>query len=202
MKHCYAVKGDGKGGGLALYWGEGMKVELLSYGMHHIDVHIREGEDAPIWRATFVYGEAKVQNRRNMWTLLRRIKDKSENPWLMIGDFNEAMWQGEHFSLVKRPERQMQEFREVLPLCNLHDLGFVGLPWTYYDKREGGRNAKVRLDWAVASPEWMDMFVEARMRHLVSSPSDHCSLLLQIKARHLRCAKRKIKRYEIYWERE
>lgn len=30
MKHCYVVKGDGKGGGLALYWGEGMKVELLS----------------------------------------------------------------------------------------------------------------------------------------------------------------------------
>jgi hypothetical protein len=30
MSGCYTVKGDGKGGGLVLYWQEGITVDLLS----------------------------------------------------------------------------------------------------------------------------------------------------------------------------
>jgi hypothetical protein len=33
-----------------------------------------------------------------MWTLLKRIMSNSSEPWVMLGDFNEAMWQAEHFS--------------------------------------------------------------------------------------------------------
>jgi hypothetical protein len=31
------MDGQGKGGGLALYWNDLIKVDILSYGMHHID---------------------------------------------------------------------------------------------------------------------------------------------------------------------
>ena len=36
------MKGDGKGGGLALYWTEDVTVNLLSYSKHHINVHVSE----------------------------------------------------------------------------------------------------------------------------------------------------------------
>jgi endonuclease/exonuclease/phosphatase family metal-dependent hydrolase len=42
-----------------------------------------------------------------MWTKLRQLKNKSSEPWLMMGDFNEAMWQEEHFSRTKRSDRLM-----------------------------------------------------------------------------------------------
>jgi hypothetical protein len=47
---------------------------------------------------------------------------------MMMGDFNEAMWQEEHFSVTARSERLMMDFREVLSHCDLHDVGFVGAP--------------------------------------------------------------------------
>lgn len=152
MRNCYVVDGEGKGGGLALYWDESVEIEILSYSQHHIDTLIRGFDDLPSWRGTFVYGEPKTQDRHLMWDLLQRIKPRTKAPWMMIGDFNEAMWQFEHFSARRRPERQMMDFREVLSHCDLHDLGFTGLPWTYDNKQEGNRNVKVRLDRAVGSP--------------------------------------------------
>jgi hypothetical protein len=51
-------------------------------------------------------------------------------PWLMLRDFNEAMWQSEHLSCNKRIKKRIQDFRDIMLLCNLHDLGYSGLPWT------------------------------------------------------------------------
>lgn len=121
--------------------------------------------------------------------------------WLVIGDFNEAMWGYEHFSGCARPERQMAAFREVLADCDLTDLGFVGLPFTYDSGRDGNANVKVRLDRAVANTDWRDMFGEATLHHLISSRSDHCPLLLEIKKESWERQKPKIFRYEIMWER-
>jgi endonuclease/exonuclease/phosphatase (EEP) superfamily protein YafD len=87
------------------------------------------------WRATFVYREPRVQDRHLMRSLLRRIKPMRNAPWIMIGDFNEVLWGFEHFSTHKRAKSQMAKFRDVLTHCNLHDVGFSGLPWTYDNKQ-------------------------------------------------------------------
>jgi hypothetical protein len=118
----------------------------------------------------------------------------------MIGDFNEAMWQEEHFSRSRRSERLMLDFREILSHCDLHDLGFIGTPWTYDNKQKGDRNVKVRLDRAVASPAWSSAFPDMRLRHLVSPRSDHCPLLLS--ADEKRDYPPRIRRYEVMWERD
>ena len=41
---------------------------------------------------------------KKMWELLQHIKDKSHDPWLALSDFNEALWQFEHFSTTKGGE--------------------------------------------------------------------------------------------------
>ncbi|XP_022680839.1 uncharacterized protein LOC111256698 [Setaria italica] len=56
-----------------------------------------------------------------MWELLQRLKKLSNLRWLVIGDFNEAMWGYEHLSVSPRSEKQMQHFREALSTCNLSD---------------------------------------------------------------------------------
>jgi hypothetical protein len=40
MNNCFTVDGIGKGGGLALYWVDSIKIEILCYGVHHIDTLI------------------------------------------------------------------------------------------------------------------------------------------------------------------
>jgi hypothetical protein len=53
------------------------------------------------------------------------------------------MWQHEHLSQTRRGERQMAAFREVLAFCNLRDIGFSGVPWTYDNRKEGARMSKL-----------------------------------------------------------
>jgi len=105
LKHSLAVDSDGLSGGIVLFWDESISVSLLSQGERYIDVLVHDNpEDAP-WRATFVYGEPRVENRRNMWELLRSLCGAWSGPWMVLGDFNEAMWQYEHFSETPRAER-------------------------------------------------------------------------------------------------
>jgi hypothetical protein len=119
----------------------------------------------------------------------------------MLGDFNEVLWDFDHFSVRRRLTRQMLDFWEVLSYCDLHDLGFSGLPWTYNNMQRGERNVRVRLDQAVGSPGWKQAFPCTRVQHLLSSRSDHCPILIELE-------KEKgpkvpgIFRYEIIWERE
>jgi endonuclease/exonuclease/phosphatase family metal-dependent hydrolase len=131
-----------------------------------------------MWRGTFVYGEPKASDRHKMWDAFHAIKPSSDKPWLMMGDFNEEMWQEEHLSRSAWPKSLMRDFHEVLSHCDLHDVGFIELPWTFGNKQKGDRNVKVHLDCAVASPAWSAMFPEHRLRHLVSSRSDHYPILL------------------------
>lgn len=84
-----------------------------------------------------------MENRRRMWSLLQDIKVLSDLPWLVVGDFIEAMWSFEHLLNTPRPAQQMLDFRETLEVCELADLGFVGVPYTYDNKRGGLANVKV-----------------------------------------------------------
>jgi exonuclease III len=181
LKNCITVDSVRSGGGLALFWHESVDVSLIEMHQRYIDVHVRESPSEPRTRVTFVYGEPRTDQRHIMWELLRRLRGRSMEPWLAIGDFNEAMWGYEHFSACPRPERQMVAFRDALADCELTDLGFTGLPYTYDNGRGENANVKVRLDRAVACPEWRDLFGDAVLHHLVSSRSDHCPLFLEIK---------------------
>ena len=70
----------------------------------------------------------------------------------------------------------MLDFREVLSHCDLHDLGYLGAPWTFDNGQDGYRNIKVRLDKAVANPEWMNIFPNFQVNHIVITVLDHCPI--------------------------
>jgi hypothetical protein len=77
------------------------------------------------WRSTFVYVEPCAQRRPEFWKLLKRIKtNRGANfPWMMLGDFNEALWKSEHFLVTKRNKRRIQDFGDTLQFYDLQDLG-------------------------------------------------------------------------------
>jgi hypothetical protein len=92
LKCCFAVESSCNGGAISFYWDENLDVRVHSYSERHIDVLIRENLQAPVWRASFIYGEARVDKRDRTWNLLRSIKSRVAESWLVIGDLNEALW--------------------------------------------------------------------------------------------------------------
>jgi hypothetical protein len=193
---------EGKGGGVALFWDESVEVELFKINSRVIDVMVTDQEQGIKWRCTCVYGEPKTHLRHQMWDLLRKMRPMIKGPWLMLGDFNETMWQEKHFSRRRRGEKQMEDFRNMLSDCNLFDLGFSGLPWTYDNKQKGERNVRVRLDRAVACPDWSRIFPHSHVHHLVSSRSDHSPILVYLDKKPVMAASPRFRRYEMHWEKE
>jgi hypothetical protein len=157
LRNSLAVSSDGLSGGLGLFWDESLDVFLLSQGERHFDVLIKEELGLTPWRATFVYGEHRVENRYKMWDLMRNLRGEWNGPWFLMGDFIEAMWQYKHFSETPRAEQQMLDFREVLRHCDLQDLGFQGcLGLIITTKRAAGT---CKLDSTVVWPTRSGLFV-------------------------------------------
>jgi endonuclease/exonuclease/phosphatase family metal-dependent hydrolase len=143
LKGFVGVSSNGQSGGLALFWHDQIMVEVKDLNERYIDVYVRDSPSAPQWHLTCVYGEPRVEDRHRMWDMIRNIRASSSLPWLVMGDFNEALWQEEHMSCTPRPVNQMDAFREVLYDCDLTDLGFAGVPYTYDNKRAGRANMRV-----------------------------------------------------------
>jgi hypothetical protein len=201
LKHLVGIDSVGQSGGLVLFWHESLEVVLLGLNHHIIDIKVKDVSSGCGCRITFIYGGPRVERHHLMWETLQRLCDVSDLSWMVVGDFNEAMWGFEHFFANHRHERQMVEFQETFSFCDLHDLGFSRLPYTWDNGGSGGANVWVRLDRAVENPAWRDMFNNAKVHHLISSRSDHCPALVELCKDDWRNKGLRAFRYEVMWER-
>jgi exonuclease III len=69
----FAVSSSGRSGGLAIFWNNGINIEILPYSQYHIDVIVSSSFVEP-WRLTCVYGEAQVSERHKTWDLLKYLR--------------------------------------------------------------------------------------------------------------------------------
>jgi exonuclease III len=76
--NVFAVSNSGRSGGLAIFWNNEIKLEVLSYSQYHIDAIVFSPSVEP-WRVTCVYGEAQVRERHKTWDMLKFIKASSHS---------------------------------------------------------------------------------------------------------------------------
>lgn len=70
----------------------------------------------------------------------------------------------------------MEGFRNIVERCQFNDLGYSGNIFTWFTTRGGG--IKVRLDRALGTQAWFDLFSRFRLQHLNKTSSDHVLILL------------------------
>jgi hypothetical protein len=161
--NCYDVSSEGRSGSLAMYWNNPTVLDLQSFSKNHIDMKVVDGENDP-WRLTCIYGEAQHALRYRTWELMSLLCAHSDLPWVCIGDYNEVLRRDEHFGVGDRDDAQMHAFRQAVDVCNLADIGYIGLDWTFEKKVRGGTYTRVRLYRALANPSWWQMFPQAELK--------------------------------------
>ena len=75
-------------------------------------------------------------------------------------------------------------------------MGFFGPKFTWTYQRADELLIRERLDRAMATPEWINIFPEARLFHLTSSVSDHSPLALRMVQKRSNKRARKTFRFE------
>ena len=188
-KHCrelpfpnkFIIKKPYGGGGLALIWKNEVKMEVINFTNNHILARVEE-EDGFVWMLTCFYGWPKACQKPQSWALLNHLRSIVDGPWCCVDDFNAILHSSEKKSKYPPQFKQMDDFRNLLDDCRLADLGFVGYPYAWNNKRPGLENTQERLDRVVANTGWREKFHASSVLHLFSHAFDHRPLLLLAKS--------------------
>jgi hypothetical protein len=113
--------------------------------------------------------------------LLQFLRRECDNPWICAGDFNEVLDATEQIGGNERQEWMMEGFREATEYCQFSDLGISGLPYTWSNKQQFPNNINVRLDRALGDAPFLEKFDNTSVRHVQTTSSDHCCLLITVK---------------------
>ncbi|GLT54477.1 hypothetical protein SLA2020_276710 [Shorea laevis] len=119
---------------------------------------------------------------------------------MVMGDLNAILSQADKVGGRVFVTTSSDPFFNFVHSNGLVDLGFVGNPYTWSNKRQGLANIKERLDRSFANQEWIHLFPEAKVCHLPAITSDHNPILISSNgtASHLP----KPFKFEAFWVRD
>ncbi|XP_074304103.1 uncharacterized protein LOC141638656 [Silene latifolia] len=146
------VDSVGRSAGVAILWREGVEVDVISSTAHHIDEAIRGVFNVDEWRLTGVYGWSRHEDKWKTWRLMKDIKSLSSLPWVMIGDFNQILFEHEKKGGAPREQALMDEFREAVDECELLDVGFSDVPTITLHHLEFDKSDHMPIKLAMFSP--------------------------------------------------
>ncbi|XP_019188355.1 PREDICTED: uncharacterized protein LOC109182660 [Ipomoea nil] len=166
-------------GGLALLWRTNGTASLLSYSKNYVDVEVSmPGFDK--WRMTGYYGFAQRGRQNDSWGLIRSLSHRSELPWVVIGDFNDLLYQYEKRGGNPHPEALLRGFGDTIDECGLAQLPMQGYPFTW-ERGEGTVDwIEERLDKVLVTQEWREVVRDASVLNILTRRSDHSALFLGI----------------------
>jgi endonuclease/exonuclease/phosphatase family metal-dependent hydrolase len=150
----------------------------MNYSRNFINLIVKEKEEEE-WRLTCYYGYPERGRRRQAWDLLRELRDMSDLPWCIIGDFNDLLSQEDKKGNHPHPNWLCNGFRSAVGDCDLTDIQLEAYLYTWIKSRGSSHVIEERLDRAMANSNWIMLYPNVKLLNLLSSHSDHSPILLQ-----------------------
>ncbi|KAF7820595.1 reverse transcriptase [Senna tora] len=178
FSEAFYVNPEGLSGGLALWWSSEVKLEVLFASKNVIHVFVKEGWGSFSGFISFVYGPPVDKDKERFWNFMRQLQPPGGHCWICLGDLNELVGQSEKLGGRINSSRRFFNLQSFLFDCELIDMGFKGVRFTWSNGQLDWRHVKERLDRAVCNFSFRSKFQKAQVIHLDRVGSDHCPLLL------------------------
>ena len=98
-------------GGLALFWKNSVKVEIISSCQHYIDTKIKAKGQS--FFSTFLYGKPDWTKRVAVWFQLQELASSRDSPWILTSDFNDIIHSSEKVEGPPRPEGSFSDLHVI-----------------------------------------------------------------------------------------
>ena len=135
------------------------------------------------WLFTAIYASPRTAERHVLWDNLIKVAEMHDIPWVLAGDFNEPLMEGDKFRGRAINVSRSLLFKECLDKCNMIDIGFSGPRFTWTNKRNVQALIQKRINRFFVNPSWCLMYLKAKVIHLTRCHSDHCPVLLDMHPR-------------------
>lgn len=155
-----------------------LDLELLSLDDQIITAVVHPIGSHP-WILSSLYASPWWCFRQELWRYLILLGEIIQLRWLVMGDFNQILYDADKKGGRTSPMGPMVSFDHMLRHCALIDLGFSGPPFTWLNMRKRVANIQECLDRALGNRQWIVRFGTARVSHLPRSQSNHHPFLLQ-----------------------
>jgi len=175
-----ATEVNGYAGGIITAWKkDDMTVTLVDrkFQFMQLKVNYKNGSE---WFFTPIYASPIEENRKILREDLKKISDNMHYSWMLAGDFNDIACSAEKRGGVDASFRKCSKFVEIINVCKLIDLGYVGSKFTWRGPiYHGGCRIFERLDRALCNDNWRVEYPEAYVKVLPRLDfSDHHSILI------------------------
>lgn len=174
----HVIEASGHSGGIWLLKQSASNItsSVLHINQYSITFSLQRGDATTT--CTCVYASPNYTMRPNLWTYLTNISHTINNPWMLIGDFNETLIPSDQRGGIFNHNRAAL-FYNFMNNCNLLDLTTTGGRFTWHRNRNGIRIISKKLDRGMANVDWRISFPEAFVEVLCRLHSDHNPLLLR-----------------------
>ena len=123
--------------GLWLLWNsERVEVSLISKTGKEIHVKVKVCASDFSWIFSTVYASPRFEERSILWNNLSALVELHSMAWVIAGDFNEPLVEEDKFGGRAVSMNRSLQFKDCLDKCNMVDLGFSGLRFTWSNGRE------------------------------------------------------------------
>jgi endonuclease/exonuclease/phosphatase family metal-dependent hydrolase len=140
FKFYLVSEARGFSGGIWLMWNRlDINVHLIKTDFHFLHVQVSEQSMDP-WLLTVVYASPRDHERNETWQRLHQMATSIQEPWIMMGDFNEIANPDEKKGGAPVDIKKCQNFNDWINDCRLMNVNTTGTKFTWMGPRWNGRD--------------------------------------------------------------
>ncbi|KAL4383802.1 hypothetical protein GQ457_15G028640 [Hibiscus cannabinus] len=170
----------GRSGGLAIWWTADVNISVLNASKNFIDTSLTMEDGIP-WYCTFVYGCPSSEGKSDVWRAISNLRCNDNEPWCLIGDFNEVTSQAEKLGGCPFQANSEDPFLLLVNDHGLLDMPLKGGPFTWNNKRTDEAAILEKIDRILFNIPWNYKFKKALGIIEPALGSDHNPLVLLTK---------------------
>ncbi|XP_050208579.1 uncharacterized protein LOC126657923 [Mercurialis annua] len=171
------VEPVGTAGGFLLFWHDRIQLHIQYYSSFMVVCTVTDSTTIK-FDVLFCHLHSSPRILGSQLETLLTIKRLLMPSFVIMGDFNAILHPSEKEGGVPYLSRSFTLFSQFVSQMTLHDLGYMGFPFTWSNKRAFPLLIRERLDRVLVTSTWTANYNTASVHHLPLIGSDHALILL------------------------
>lgn len=126
MSQAFYVEPVGISGGLTIWWSNDVPISFSHISKNLVDGEVQLGFGGAKMKITWVYGDSVYSRITLNWNRLRGIGAHRNDPWIVLGDFNDISSHSEKVGGRRKDQRKIDGFNNLIEDIGIGDLGYKG----------------------------------------------------------------------------